>query len=74
MVKSLGSVTFFKAKKGDADYLTDHQKNKNPKTLSSRGVIVESEGIGLFGDILSYIGKSFIHGGNIILFPYIYPY
>ena len=73
MVKSLGSVIFFKAKKGDADHLTDHQKNKNPKTLSSRGVIVESEGIGLFGDILSYLGKSFIHGDNITLFPYIYP-
>ena len=45
MVKSLGSVTSFKAKKGDADHLTDHQKNKTPKTLSSRGYIVESEGI-----------------------------
>ena len=45
MVKSLGSVIFFRAKKGDTDHLTDHQKNKTPKTLSSRGNIVESEGI-----------------------------
>ena len=72
MVKSLGSVIFFKAKKDRTTHLTTHQKNKTPRTLSSRGVLVESEGIGLFGDILSYIGKSFIHGGNIILFPYIY--
>ena len=74
MVKSLGSVTSFKAKNRVSTHTSTHQKNKTPKTLSFRGVIVESEGIGLFGDILSYIGKSFIHGGNIILFPYIYPY
>lgn len=34
---------------------------------------MESEGIGLFEDILSYLGKSFIYRDNIILFPYIYP-
>ena len=74
MVKSLGSVISFKAKKARSTPLATPQKNKTPRTLSSRGVLVESEGIGLFGDILSYIGKSFIHGDNIILFPYIYPY
>ena len=45
MVKSLGSVTFFKAKKEISTHHPTHQKNKTPKTLSSRGVIVESEGI-----------------------------
>ena len=74
MVKSLGSVIYFRTKKARSTPLETPQKNKTPKTLSSRGDIVESEGIGLFGDILSYIGKSFIHGDNIILFPYIYPY
>jgi len=44
MVKSLGSVTYLKAKKGDADHLTDHQKNKTPKTLSSQGIFAEKEG------------------------------
>ena len=73
MVKSLGSVIYFRTKKDRTTQHTTQQKNKTPKTLSSRGVIVESEGIGLFGDILSYIGKSFIHGDNITLFSYIYP-
>ena len=73
MVKSLGSVIYFRTKKDRTTQHTTQQKNKTPKTLSSRGVLVESEGIGLFGDILSYIGKSFIHGDNITLFPYIYP-
>lgn len=73
MVKSLGSVIFFRAKKDRTTHLTTHQKNKTPRTLSYRGNIVESEGIGLFRDILSYLGKSFIYGDNIILFPYIYP-
>ena len=73
MVKSLGSVIHFRAKKGDTDHLTDHQKNKTPKTLSFQGYIAERQGLGLFGDILSYLGKSFIHGDNITQFPYIYP-
>ena len=37
--------SFFRAKKDRTTHLTDHQKNKTPKTLSYRGVIVESEGI-----------------------------
>ena len=36
--------SFFRAKKDRTTHLTTHQKNKTPKTLSSRGVIVESEG------------------------------
>jgi len=74
MVKSLGSVTYFKAKKALSTPLSTPQKNKTPKTLSSRGYIAEKEGLGLFEDILSYLGKLFIHGDNIILFAYIYPY
>jgi len=45
MVKSLGSVTSFRAKKARSTPLATPQKNKTPKTLSSRGDIVESEGI-----------------------------
>jgi hypothetical protein len=37
MVKSLGSVTSFEAKKDQTTHLTTHQKNKTPKTLSFRG-------------------------------------
>ena len=44
MVKSLGSVTSFKAKKDRTTHLTTHQKNKTPKTLSSRGIFAEKEG------------------------------
>jgi hypothetical protein len=40
MVKSLGSVISFKAKKDR----TTHQKNKTPKTLSYRGIFAEKEG------------------------------
>ena len=45
MVKSLGSVTSFKAKKDPTTQHTTQQKNKTPKRQAYRGVIVESEGI-----------------------------
>lgn len=46
---------------------------KKPLKNKFKRGLAEKEGLGLFGDILSYLGKSFIHGDNIILFPYIYP-
>ena len=52
--------------------LDENKKGQISKNMSL-SLVVESEGIGLFGDILSYIGKSFIHGDNITLFSYIYP-
>ena len=45
MVKLLGSVIYFRTKKAPSTPLATPQKNKTPKTLSLRGVIVESEGI-----------------------------
>ena len=73
MVKLLGSVTSFKAKKDRTTQHTTQQKNKTPKTLGFQGIYAERQGLELFGDILSYLGKSFVYGDNIILFPYIYP-
>ena len=37
--------SFFRAKKDRTTQHTTQQKNKTPKKLSSRGVLVESEGI-----------------------------
>ena len=44
MVKSLGSVTSFRAKKDRTTQHTNQQKNKTPKTLGFQGYIAERQG------------------------------
>ena len=65
MVKSLGSVTSFKAKKDRTTQHTTQQKNKTPKTLSSRGIFAEKEAPSDLSIIVLYL---YANSGQTLIF------